>query len=162
SVEDTVLILKGIRSKYEEHHKVVFTDQALESAAKLSDRYITGRYLPDKAIDVLDEAGARARIASLNRPPEIEELSAEIDEVCAKKEEAISKQHFEEAAEFRDKEKQLRAKREQVLENWKKHREEKTITVGEEEMLQVVASWTGIPLQRMEKKDAEKLLQIEE
>src|SRR5690606_3649180 len=116
----------------------------------------------DKAIDVLDEAGARARIASLNRPPEIEELSAEIDEVCAKKEEAISKQHFEEAAEFRDKEKQLRAKREQVLENWKKHREEKTITVGEEEMMQVVAAWTGIPLQRMERKEAEKLLKIEE
>lgn len=161
SVDDTVLILKGIRSKYEEHHKVVFTDDGLESAAKLSDRYITGRFLPDKAIDVLDEAGARARIASLNRPPEIEDLSSEIDEVCAKKEEAISKQHFEEAAEFRDKEKQLRAKREQVLEDWKKHREEKTITVGEEEMMQVVAAWTGIPLQRMERKEAEKLLQIE-
>jgi ATP-dependent Clp protease ATP-binding subunit ClpC len=161
SVDDTILILKGIRSKYEEHHKVVFTDQSLESAAKLSDRYITGRFLPDKAIDVLDEAGARARIASLNRPPEIEDLSKEIDEVCAKKEEAIAKQHFEEAAEFRDKEKQLRAKREQVLEGWKKHREEKTITVGEEEMMYVVAAWTGIPLQRMEKKDAEKLLKIE-
>jgi ATP-dependent Clp protease ATP-binding subunit ClpC len=161
SVDDTILILRGIRSKYEEHHKVVFTDQSLETAAKLSDRYITGRFLPDKAIDVLDEAGARARIASLNRPPEIEELSTEIDDVCAKKEEAISKQHFEEAAEFRDKEKQLRAKREQVLENWKKHREEKTITVGDEEMMQVVAAWTGIPLQRIERKEAEKLLQIE-
>ncbi|HLS27119.1 MAG TPA: ATP-dependent Clp protease ATP-binding subunit [Opitutales bacterium] len=162
SIEDTVLILKGIRNKYEEHHKVVFTDESLEAAVKLSDRYITGRFLPDKAIDVLDEAGARARIASLNRPPEIEELSAEIDEVCGKKEDAISKQHFEEAAEFRDKEKQLRAKREQLLENWKKNREEKTITVGEEEMMQVVAAWTGIPLQRMERKEAEKLLKIEQ
>jgi ATP-dependent Clp protease ATP-binding subunit ClpC len=162
SVDDTVLILKGIRSKYEEHHKVIFTDQALDAAAKLSDRYITGRFLPDKAIDVLDEAGARARIASLNRPPEIEDLSREIDDVCGKKEEAIAKQHFEEAAEFRDKEKQLRAKREQILEDWKKHREEKTITVGEEEMMYVVAAWTGIPLQRMEKKEAEKLLLIEQ
>jgi ATP-dependent Clp protease ATP-binding subunit ClpC len=98
SVEETILILKGLRPKYEDHHKAVFTDSALETAAKLSDRYITARYLPDKAIDIMDEAGSRARIASLNRPPEIESLAKEIEEVCGKKEEAISKQHFEEAA----------------------------------------------------------------
>ena len=92
-MEETILILGGIQHKYEEHHKVVYTKRAIDTAAKLSDRYITARYLPDKAIDVLDEAGARARIASLNRPPEIEELAREVDEVTKKKEEAISKQH---------------------------------------------------------------------
>jgi ATP-dependent Clp protease ATP-binding subunit ClpC len=161
SVEDTVTILKGIRGKYEDHHKATFTDKALESAAKLSDRYITGRFLPDKAIDVMDEAGSRARIASLSRPPAVEDLTKEIETVCAQKEEAIAKQHFEEAAKFRDTEKQLRTKQEQTLEEWKKSREEKRVTIDEDEMLQVVADWTGIPLSRMEKKDTEKLLGIE-
>src|SRR5690606_13680077 len=159
SVEDTILILKGIRSKYEEHHKAVFTDASLEASAKLSDRYITSRHLPDKAIDVMDEAGSRARIASLNRPPEIEILAKEVEEVCAKKEEAISKQHFEEAAKFRDQEKQLRLKQETVLEEWKKNREENRITITEEDMLRVVSDWTGVPLQRLEKKETERLLQ---
>ena len=120
SVEDTVLILKGIRPKYEEHHNVNFTDKALVAAAKLTDRYVTGKFLPDKAIDAVDEAGARSRMESLKRPPEIEKLSDEIKEVCTLKETAISDQNFEEAAEARDKEKKLRAKRERVLEKWKK------------------------------------------
>jgi ATP-dependent Clp protease ATP-binding subunit ClpC len=161
SVEDTITILKGIRSKYEDHHKAIFSDKALETAAKLSDRYITGRFLPDKAIDVMDEAGSRARIASLNRPPEIEDLTKEIEQVCAQKEEAIAKQHFEEAAKFRDKEKQLRSKQEQVTEEWKKTREEKRIPIDDDLILQVVADWTGIPLSRMEKKESEKLLGLE-
>ena len=160
-MDETVQILKGLRQKYEEHHKVVFTDKALEQAAKLSDRYITARYLPDKAIDVLDEAGARARIEGLNRPPEIEELGKEIEKVCGQKEEAIAKQHFEEAAKYRDQEKQLRAKREQAIEAWKHTRERRTITVGEDEMLQVVSDWTGIPLSRMEQKESQKLLNLE-
>ncbi len=160
SVEDTILILKGIRHKYEEHHKAIFTDKSLEAAAKLSERYITARFLPDKAIDIMDEAGSKARIASLARPPEIESLATTIEEVCAKKEEAISKQHFEEAAKFRDEEKQLRAKQESVLGDWKKSREENRITVDEEDMMRVVADWTGIPLNRMEKKETERLLQL--
>ncbi len=160
SVDDTILILKGIRSKYEDHHRAMFTDKSLESAAKLSDRYITGRFLPDKAIDVMDEAGSRARIASLNRPPEIEQLAKEIEEVCAKKEDAISKQHFEEAAKHRDYEKQLRTKQETTLEAWKRSREETKVTVDEEQMLQVVADWTKIPLSRLEKKETEKLLSL--
>ncbi len=160
SVEDTILILKGIRHKYEEHHKAIFTDKALEAAAKLSERYITARFLPDKAIDIMDEAGSKARIASLARPPEIESLATTIEEVCGKKEEAISKQHFEEAAKFRDEEKQLRAKQESVLEDWKKSREESRITVDEDDMMKVVADWTGIPLTRMEKKETERLLQL--
>jgi len=161
SVEDTILILKGIRSKYEDHHKATFTDLALETAVKLSDRYITGRFLPDKAIDVMDEAGSRARISALSRPPDVENLSKEIEAVCAQKEKAISEQHFEEAAKFRDQEKQLRVKQEQITEQWKKQRDEKRILIDEDLMMQVVAEWTGIPLNRMEKKDSEKLLRLE-
>src|SRR5271163_4545821 len=131
SVDDTITILKGIRGKYEDHHKATFSDKALESAAKLSDRYITGRFLPDKAIDVMDEAGSRARISTLSRPPDIEALTKEIDEVCAAKEKAISEQHFEEAAKFRDREKQLRARHEQLTEEWKKVREEKRTIIDE-------------------------------
>jgi ATP-dependent Clp protease ATP-binding subunit ClpC len=161
SVDDTVIILKGIRGKYEEHHKAVFTDKAIEAAAKLSDRYITGRFLPDKAIDVMDEAGSRARITTLNRPPEIEALGKEIEEVCTKKEQAIAAQHFEEAAKFRDQEKQLRAKQDEQIESWKKTRDENRITVDEEQMVRVVAEWTGIPLNRLEKKESERLLALE-
>ena len=161
SVEDTVLILKGIRGKYEDHHKATFTDASLESAAKLSDRYITGRFLPDKAIDVMDEAGSRARIAALSRPADIEDLTPQIEAICAQKEKAISEQHFEEAAKFRDQEKQLRARQEEITADWKKRRDEKRVTIDEDLMMQVVADWTGIPLSRMEKKDNEKLLQME-
>jgi ATP-dependent Clp protease ATP-binding subunit ClpC len=161
SVDDTITILKGIRGKYEDHHKATFTDKALEAAAKLSDRYITGRFLPDKAIDVMDEAGARARISALSRPPDIESLTKEIEEICSLKEKAISEQHFEEAAKFRDKEKQLRARHEQVTDSWKKAREEHRVAIDENLMMQVVADWTGIPLSRMEKKESEKLLGLE-
>jgi len=161
NIEDAIKILQGIRVKYEDHHKVTYTDDALESAVKLSDRYITSRFLPDKAIDVLDEAGSRARIDSLNRPPEIEEMASEIDEVCAQKEDAISKQHFEQAAKFRDQEKQLRAKRERMIEEWKAHREEQVITVDEEAMCEVVSDWTGIPLSKMEQTESQKLLGLE-
>ena len=161
SVEDTITILKGIRGKYEEHHKATFSDKSLEAATKLSDRYITGRFLPDKAIDVMDEAGARARIASLSRPPDVEDLTAQIEQVCAQKEQAIAAQHFEEAAKFRDHEKQLRLRQEQITEEWKKAREEKRVAIDEDLMMQVVADWTGIPLSRMEKKESEKLLGLE-
>jgi len=161
SVEDTITILKGIRGKYEEHHKATFSDKSLEAATKLSDRYITGRFLPDKAIDVMDEAGARARIASLSRPPDVEDLTAQIEQVCAQKEQAIAAQHFEEAAKYRDQEKQLRQRQEQLTEEWKKAREEKRVAIDEDLMMQVVADWTGIPLSRMEKKESEKLLGLE-
>lgn len=161
SVEDTITILKGIRGKYEDHHKANFSDRSLEAATKLSDRYITGRFLPDKAIDVMDEAGARARIAALSRPPDVEDLSKQIEEVCAQKEQAIAAQHFEEAAKYRDQEKQLRLKQEHITEQWKKAREEKRVNIDEELMMQVVADWTGIPLSRMEKKESEKLLGLE-
>ncbi len=161
SIDDTILILKGIRGKYEEHHKCRFTDAALEAAAKLSERYITARFLPDKAIDILDEAGARARIESLKQPPEIEKAGEAIDRVCAQKEQAIADQQFEEAAKYRDEEKHLRKQQAVLIEEWKKSREEHRLVVDEEEMLQVVATWTGIPLSRMEESDSKKLLQLE-
>ena len=162
SIEDTVKILQGIRSKYEDHHNVTYSDKSLEAAAKLTERYVTGKFLPDKAIDAIDEAGARSRMDSMKRPQEIEDLSEEIKNVCALKETAISDQNFEEAADARDKEKKLRAKRERVLETWKKNREENRAEVNEDDMLQVVADWTGIPLNRMESKESKKLLKLEE
>jgi ATP-dependent Clp protease ATP-binding subunit ClpC len=161
SNEDAVKILHGIRSKYEEHHHVTFTDESLELAVQLSDRYITNRFLPDKAIDVLDEAGSRARINSLNRPSELDDLQDEIEEVCGQKEDAISKQHFEEAAKFRDQEKKLRQKREQMMEDWKQSRKEMEIIVSGDDMLKIVSAWTGIPLTRMEQKETQRLLQLE-
>ena len=161
SVEDTITILKGIRGKYEDHHKATFTDKSLEAAAKLSDRYITARFLPDKAIDVMDEAGSRARISALVRPPDIEGLTKEIEDVCVLKEKAIADQHFEEAAKHRDTEKQLRAKQDEITAEWRKSRDEKRIAIDEDLMMQVVADWTGIPLSRMEKKESEKLLTLE-
>ncbi len=161
SIDDTILILKGIRGKYEEHHKVTFTDEALDYAAKLSERYITTRFLPDKAIDILDEAGARSRIESLKQPPEIERMTSKIEDVCSSKDDAIAKQNFESAATFRDEEKQLRAKQEQAINEWKKSREEVRVTVDENDMLQVVADWTGIPLSRMEQEESKKMLKLE-
>ena len=161
SVEDTITILKGIRGKYEDHHKATFSDKSLEAAAKLSDRYITARFLPDKAIDVMDESGSRARISALVRPPDIEGLTKEIEDVCALKEKAIAEQHFEEAAKHRDTEKQLRAKQDEITAKWRKSRDEKRISIDEDLMMQVVADWTGIPLSRMEKKESEKLLTLE-
>ena len=161
SVDDSVLILKGIRGKYEEHHKVEYTDDALESAVKLSERYITSRFLPDKAIDILDESGARARIDSMKRPPEIESMTERIDSVCAQKEAAIAGQLFEEAAKFRDEEKQLREEQKRFLEDWKSKQAETKIVVDEEAMLKVVSDWTGIPLSRMEQEESKKLLNLE-
>ena len=160
SPEDAIRILKGIRHKYEAHHKCEYTDAAIELAVRLSHRYITARHLPDKAIDVMDEAGARARIRALNLPPEIEKLQAGIDDAVAAKEDASRRQKFEEAASLRDREKKLRAEREQVLAAWKQKRDETKVTVGEDEILAIVSDWTGVPLARMERKEAQKLLDL--
>src|SRR6201992_4382600 len=119
SIEDAVEILKGLRHKYEEHHKAEFTDHAVEAAVKLSDRYITDRFLPDKAIDVLDEAGSRARISTLTRPPEVKSMEADIEVIKGKKESAIKNQDFEGAAQMRDKEKQAKEKLETLLKDWR-------------------------------------------
>ena len=162
SIDEAVLILKGLRPKYEEHHKIDLTDSALDAAVRLSDRYITGRFLPDKAIDVMDEAGSRARIGAMTRPPDVKQLEAEIEDIKVRKERAIKEQDFEGAAAMRDKEKQAKEKLESVLSAWKTTREEKRVTVDEDDILHVVAKWTGIPLKRMEQGEAQKLLAMEE
>lgn len=162
TVEQTVEILKGLRPKYEEHHHAKFTDEALIAASRLSDRYITGRFLPDKAIDVVDEAGARARIKAMTRPPNVQELEKEIEQLKQQKEAAIRAQDFELAANLRDKEKQARDRLEKVLQEWRQQRDEKEVIVNEDDITQIVAKWTGIPLSRIEQKDAEKLLHMED
>src|SRR6516225_9170329 len=161
SIEEAVLILKGLRPKYEDHHKAEFTDKAIEASVKLSDRYITDRYLPDKAIDLMDEAGSRARIGTMTRPPEVKVLENDIEEIKGKKERAIKNQDFEGAAAMRDKEKQAKEKLESVLKEWRSTREEKRVKVDEEDILHVVSKWTGIPLQRMEQGEMQRLLQVE-
>ena len=161
SIEDAIEILKGLRHKYEEHHKAEFSDDAVTAAVKLSDRYITDRFLPDKAIDVLDEAGSRARISTLTRPPEVKSMEADIEVIKGKKESAIKNQDFEGAAQMRDKEKQAKEKLENLLKDWRAKSEEKRIKVGEEEILHVVSKWTGIPLQRMGQGEMQRLLTVE-
>src|SRR5215204_1731553 len=162
SIEEAVLILKGLRPKYEEHHKAEFTDKAIEASVKLSDRYITDRYLPDKAIDLMDEAGSRARIGTMTRPPEVKGLEGDIEEIKTKKERAIKNQDFEGAASMRDKEKHAKERLESVLKEWRTTREEKRVKVDEEDILHVVSKWTGIPLQRMEEGEMARLLKVEE
>jgi ATP-dependent Clp protease ATP-binding subunit ClpC len=162
SAEEAVQILKGLRPKYEDHHKIELTDKALEASVKLSDRYITGRYLPDKAIDVMDEAGSKARIGAMTRPPDVRTIESEIEEIKGRKERAIKEQDFEGAASMRDKEKQAKERLESVLNTWRTTREEKRVKVDEDDIMQVVSKWTGIPLQRMEQGEAAKLLAMEE
>jgi len=161
SVDEAIQILKGLRHKYEEHHKAEFTDKAVEASVKLSDRYITDRFLPDKAIDVMDEAGSRARIGTMTRPPEIKAMEAEIEDIKGRKERAIKNQDFEGAAQMRDKEKQAKEKLEAELRDWRAAREEKHVVVDEEDILHVVSKWTGIPLQRMEQGEMQRLLTVE-
>ena len=161
SVDDAIEILKGLRHKYEEHHKAEFSDPAVEAAVKLSDRYITDRFLPDKAIDVLDEAGSRARITTMTRPPEVKSMEAEIEEIKGKKEKAIKNQDFEGAAQMRDQEKKAKEKLDALLKEWRARGDEKRVLVGEEEILHVVSKWTGIPLQRMGQGEMQRLLTVE-
>ncbi|HUS35339.1 MAG TPA: ATP-dependent Clp protease ATP-binding subunit, partial [Verrucomicrobiae bacterium] len=162
TVDEAILILNGLKSKYEDHHKVDYTSPAIEAAVKLSDRYLTGRFLPDKAIDLMDEAGSRARIGAMTRPPDVKNLEVEIEDIKARKERSIKEQDFEGAASMRDKEKQAKEKMEAILLAWKNTREEKRVTVDEDDILQVVAKWTGIPLKRMEQGEAAKLLTMEQ
>ena len=162
NVEDAILILQGLRSKYEVHHKASYSDEAIAACVKLSERYLTGRFLPDKAIDIMDEAGAKARIASMTRPPEVKEIEVRIEETVADKEAAIKDQDFEKAAALRDQEKNTRAELETLLDEWRTANEEIVIDVTEDDIMAVVAKWTGVPLQRMEEKEAQKLLKMED
>ncbi len=161
TVEQAILILKGLRSKYELHHKARYTEDALEQAVKLSDRYLTGRFLPDKAIDVMDEAGARARIGSMTRPPDVKNVEKEIEDIRVEKEAAIKAQDFEKAASLRDTEKHAKDKLERILTEWREQREEKEVVVTEDDIMHVVSKWTGVPLKRMEQAETDKLLKME-
>jgi ATP-dependent Clp protease ATP-binding subunit ClpC len=152
----------ALRDKYEAHHGVKITDEAIEAAVELSDRYITDRYLPDKAIDLIDEAGAKVRIKNLTVPPDLKSLEEEIEKAQKEKEDAIRVQDFEKAAKLRDKEKELKEKLDNFKNNWKKHSDGFTQTVGEEEIAEVVSRWTGVPVEKLTESESERLMKLEE
>ena len=162
SVEETVDILHGLRTHYEEHHRVVIPDEALKQAAKLSDRYITDRFLPDKAIDVIDEAGARARIAAQVPPPQVEELKDELAEIADRKEGAIRDQDFERAAELRDEERALQERIRGEQDDWEEERKRHRPEIESEDVAFIVSRWTGIPVTRLQQAETERLVHMEE
>jgi ATP-dependent Clp protease ATP-binding subunit ClpC len=162
SVDETIEILKGLRDRYESHHRVSFSDEALIAAAKLSDRYVSGRFLPDKAIDIIDEAGSRARLSTMTVPDQIKELEQQIEELKKEKEVFIKSQDFEKAAKLRDQERTAREELEKAKNDWNKQRDQMRPTLGEEEIAKIISQWTGIPLFRLEEKESEKLLKIKE
>jgi ATP-dependent Clp protease ATP-binding subunit ClpC len=162
SVEETIEILRGLKQKYEEHHKCIYTEQALRSAAVLSERYIYGRFLPDKAIDLIDEAGAKMRISMMNQPQDISKYETEIEETRLAKEEAIAKQEYEKAAKLRDKEKNLREQLQQIRAEWEINKEEHEVIVEDEDVASVVARQTGVPLNRLTEGETQKVLKMDE
>jgi ATP-dependent Clp protease ATP-binding subunit ClpC len=161
SQEEALEILKGLCARYEDHHHVKYRPDALEAAVTLSARYLQDRFLPDKAIDVIDEAGARARIASMTRPPALKEQEQTIRRLKEERDEAVKKEAFEEAARLRDEEKALRASVEETLAKWRKEEGEKIVEVTEEDVRLIVSKWTGVPLKKMEKAERAKLLEME-
>ncbi|MEZ4584903.1 MAG: ATP-dependent Clp protease ATP-binding subunit [Gemmatimonadales bacterium] len=162
SVEETIEILKGLRKKYEEHHRVVIPDESLENAAVLAERYITDRFLPDKAIDVIDEAGARARLATQAPPPELADLKNELEQVNRDKEAAVRDQNFERAASLRDSERDLQNRIRQRQEEWERDRQSKRPVIDEEAIAFIVSRWTGIPLTRLQEAETTRLLRMED
>lgn len=162
SVEESIEIMRGLREKYEAHHKLTISDEALEAAAKLSSRYISDRFLPDKAIDLIDEASSRVRLSSSALPPEGKVLEKELKGIIREKEQAIRNQEFEKASDLRDKEAELRDKIRDISEEWKKQQEDKKIVVTAEHIAHIVSSWTGVPVSKLTESESEKLLKMEE
>ncbi|MDR2462469.1 MAG: ATP-dependent Clp protease ATP-binding subunit [Verrucomicrobiales bacterium] len=162
SVDEAIQILKGLRPKYEQHHHAKITDAAIEQAVRLSDRYLTARFLPDKAIDIMDEAGSRARIRATTTPPGLKELEAEMEKIRVEKEDAIKHQDFEKAAALRDREKAAKDSYEATTADWRKRRDEQEVRVDVDDIYTVVSKWTGVPLTRLESKEMERLLNIAE
>ena len=162
SKDETLAILLGLRDRYEAHHRVHYTDSALRLAVDLSSRYITGRYLPDKAIDVMDEAGARVRIAATTKPPDLQHLEAEIERLNEEKDTAVQRQQFERAAALRDRAEGRAAERERILSEWRETGQEAEGVVDDEVIAEIVSSMTGIPLTRLESEEAARLLGMEE
>ena len=162
SIDETVEILKGLRKKYEDHHKVTIPDATLVLAAKQSERYITDRFLPDKAIDVIDEAGARARLAAQAPPPEVAALKGELEKVNSEKETAVRDQNFERAASLRDKEREIQGEIRKKQEEWELRRQSHRPVLGEEEIAFIVSRWTGIPVTRLQEAETSRLLRMED
>jgi ATP-dependent Clp protease ATP-binding subunit ClpC len=162
SIEETVEILKGLRKKYEDHHKVTIPDSTLLLAAKQSERYITDRFLPDKAIDVIDEAGARARLAAQAPPPEVAALKGDLEKVNTDKEAAVRDQNFEKAASLRDKEREIQGEIRKKQEEWEQRRQSHRPVLGEEEIAFIVSRWTGIPVTRLQEAETSRLLRMED
>ena len=162
SKEETVQILRGLRDRYEAHHRVQITDKAIEAAVELSSRYITGRYLPDKAIDVIDESGARVRLKSMTRPPDLRHLEEEVKKLTSDKDEAVAVQDFERAARLRDKADRLRKKIKDTMRAWRESNRETEGVVDEEIVAEVVSSMTGVPLTRLESEEAKRLMRMPE
>ena len=162
TVEQSVEILKGLRIHYEDHHRVEIPDETLGASAKLSERYITDRFLPDKAIDVIDEAGARARLATQVPPPEVSELKEQMEALAEKKDEAIRDQDFERAAELRDEERELQAKIRKVQEDWEEERKQHRPVISVEDVAFIVSRWTGIPVTRLKEAETERLVNMED
>lgn len=161
TADDTVKILKGIREKYEAHHGVKITDEAINAAVKLSDRYITDRFMPDKAIDLIDEACSRVRLGSLTMPDELKELESRVEAASAEKDVAINNQEFERAAALRDAERALRAELEDKKDDWSQSNNSREISIGRSEIEEIVAQWTGIPVKRLAREESEKLRNLE-
>ncbi|GMA50494.1 ATP-dependent Clp protease ATP-binding subunit ClpC [Alicyclobacillus contaminans] len=161
SPEEAVLILKGLRDRYEAHHRVKITDEALESAVRLSDRYITDRFLPDKAIDLIDEAASRVRLQSHTAPPNLKELEAQLEKVRNEKDAAVQSQEFEKAAAMRDQEQKLKQELESRKNEWKRMQDDNDIKVTAEDIAHIVAAWTGIPVKQLAEEESERLLNME-
>lgn len=162
SVKDTIHIIQGLKDKYQEHHKCCYTDYAIEAAAELSDRYIHGRYLPDKAIDLIDEAGAMKRIEMMNQPQDLSKYEQEIEQLRCSKEKSIAAQEYEKAANLRDKERQLREQLQKMKAEWEANKEEHEVVVDDDDVAQVVAKQTGIPMNRLTEAATSKVLRLEE
>ncbi len=161
SQEETIEILKGIRDKYEAHHRVKITDGALEAATKFSARYITDRYLPDKAIDLIDEAASKVRLKAFTAPPDVKQMEDQLEKLAKEKEDAIRSQEFEKAAGIRDKEQNLKAEHEKIKGDWYQKNQTRTDIVTEDEIADIVASWTGIPVKRLAEEESERLMKME-
>jgi ATP-dependent Clp protease ATP-binding subunit ClpC len=162
SVEEAILILQGLRDRYEAHHRVKITDEAIVEAVKLSDRYISDRFLPDKAIDLIDEAGSKVRLRSYTTPPSLKQLESNLEEVRKEKDAAVQSQEFEKAANLRDHEQKIREELDETKQQWKEKQGRMDTEVTPDDIAQIVASWTGIPVTKLAEEESERLLRIEE
>jgi len=162
TVEETIAILYGLRDKYESHHRVKITEDAIKAAANLSSRYISDRFLPDKAIDLIDEAASKVRIKTITAPPELKKIEEKLEELKKEKEEAISHQEFEKAAQIRDEEKKIREEMNHMKKNWEKSNQESTAKVDEEDIAKIISDWTGIPVTKLAEEESQRLVRLEE